>query len=132
MKRRPPRMPGLGLNAYKQTINTTVSGRELEASVLTKAAHLLKDCKEQWNEEGHFLRLDEALVFNQRIWTIFQGELIKEDNPLPKQLRADILNLSLFIDKRIIEVMGNPSSEKLDIIIDINLNIAAGLRGSPA
>ena len=125
-------MPGPGLNAYKQTIKTTVSGRELEASVLTKAAYLLKDCKEQWNEEGHFLRLDEALVFNQRIWTIFQDELIKEDNPLPKQLRADILNLSLFIDKRIIEVMGNPSSEKLDIIIDINLNIAAGLRGSPA
>ena len=125
-------MPGPGLNAYKQTIKTTVSGRELEASVLTKAAYLLKDCKERWNEDGHFLRLDEALVFNQRIWTIFQGELIREDNPLPKQLRADILNLSLFIDKRIIEVMGNPSSEKLDIIIDINLNIAAGLRGSPA
>ena len=125
-------MPGPGLNAYKQTIKTTVSGRELEASVLTKAAYLLKDCKERWNGEGHFRRLDEALVFNQRIWTIFQDELIKEDNPLPKQLRADILNLSLFIDKRIIEVMGNPSSEKLDIIIDINLNIAAGLRGSPA
>jgi flagellar biosynthesis activator protein FlaF len=125
-------MPQPGLNAYKQTIKTTVSGRDLEASVLTKAAHLLKECKEQWDTEGHFRRLDEALIFNQRIWTIFQDELIKEDNPLPRQLRADILNLSLFIDKRIIEVMGNPSSEKLDIIININLNLAAGLRGSAA
>lgn len=83
-------MPQPGLNAYKQTIKTTVSGRDLEASVLTKAAHLLKECKEQWDAEGHFRRLDEALIFNQRIWTIFQDELIKEDNPLPKQLRADI------------------------------------------
>ena len=125
-------MPGPGLNAYKQTMNSTLSGRDLEASVLTKAAHMLKGCKERWDEEGHFRRLDEALVFNQRIWTIFQDELVKDDNPLPGPLRGDILRLSLFIDKRIIEVMGDPKPEKLDILININLNLAAGLRGSPA
>jgi flagellar biosynthesis activator protein FlaF len=125
-------MPGPGLNAYKQTIKTTVSGRDLEASVLTKAAHLLKECVEKWNDEGHFRRLDEALLFNQRIWTIFQDELVKEDNPLPRNVRGDILNLSLFVDKRIVEIMGNPRPDKLDIIININLNLAAGLRGSPA
>jgi flagellar biosynthesis activator protein FlaF len=125
-------MLGPGLNAYKQTIKTTVSaGRDLEASVLTKAAHLLKECVEKWNDEGHFRRLDEALVFNQRIWTIFQDELVKEDNPLPRNVRGDILNLSLFVDKRIVDIMGDPRPEKLDIIININLNLAAGLRGSP-
>jgi flagellar biosynthesis activator protein FlaF len=125
-------MPGPGLNAYKQTIKMTVSGRDLEASILTKAAHLLKECVEKWNEEGHFRRLDEALVFNQKIWTIFQDELVKEGNPLPKNVRGDILNLSLFVDKRIIDIMGNPRPDKLDIIININLNLAAGLRGSLA
>jgi len=112
-------------------MGSTLSGRELEASVLTKAAHLLKSCKEQWDGEGHFKRLDEALVFNQRIWTIFQDELIREDNPLPAKLRGDILNLSLFIDKRIVDIMRDPVPEKLDILIKINLNLAAGLRGSP-
>ncbi|MCX5809861.1 MAG: flagellar biosynthesis regulator FlaF [Proteobacteria bacterium] len=125
-------MPGTGLNAYKKTLKTTLLGRELEAAVLTKAAHLLKSCQEQWNGEGNFKRLDEALTFNQKIWTIFQDELAREDNPMPAQLRANILKLSLIIDKRIIEVMGNPSPEKLDLIVNINLNIAAGLRGSPA
>lgn len=119
-----------GLNAYKRSMGSTLSGRELEASVLNKAAQLLRSCKDKWNDEGHFRRLDEALVFNQRIWTIFQDELIREDNPLPGDLRADILNLSLFIDKRIVDIMKEPVPEKLDIIIDINLNIAAGLRGS--
>lgn len=120
-----------GLSAYRRTMGSTLSGRELEASVLTKAAHLLKSCKEQWDGEGHFKRLDEALVFNQRIWTIFQDELIREDNPLPAKLRGDILNLSLFIDKRIVDIMRDPVPEKLDILIKINLNLAAGLRGSP-
>ncbi|MCX5815077.1 MAG: flagellar biosynthesis regulator FlaF [Proteobacteria bacterium] len=125
-------MPGAGLNAYKETQKATLSGRDLEASVLTKAALLLKSCQEQWNGGGHFKRFDEALTFNQKIWTIFQDELARKDNPMPAQLRADILKLSLIIDKRIIEVMSNPSPEKLDLIININLNIAAGLRGSPA
>jgi flagellar protein FlaF len=119
-----------GLNAYKKNVKTTISGRELEASVLTKGAMLLRTCKENWDGQDRFRRLDDALVFNQRIWTIFQDELIRDDNPLPVQLRGDILRLSLFIDKRIVEIMKDPSPEKLDAIIDINLNIAAGLRGS--
>jgi flagellar protein FlaF len=73
--------------------------------------------------------LDEALRYNQQIWSIFQGELLKEDNPLPRQLREDILSLSVFIDKRIFEVMNSPDPEKLTVIVNINLNIAAGLRG---
>ena len=120
-----------GINAYKQTMKSTLSGRELEASILTKAARMLKECQEKWDEDGHFDRLDEALVFNQRVWTIFQDELIREDNPLPGPLRGDILRLSLFIDKRIMEIMRDPVPEKLDIIININLNLAGGLRGSP-
>jgi len=119
-----------GLNAYKKNVKTTISGRELEASVLTKGAMLLRTCKENWDGQDRFRKLDDALVFNQRIWTIFQDELIRDDNPLPVQLRGDILRLSLFIDKRIVEIMKDPSPEKLDAIIDINLNIAAGLRGS--
>ena len=119
-----------GLNAYKKNVKTTISGRELEASVLTKGAMLLRACKENWDGQDRFRRLDEALVFNQRIWTIFQDELIREDNPLPAQVRGDILRLSLFVDKRIVEIMKDPSPEKLDAIININLNMAAGLRGS--
>ena len=73
----------------------------------------------------------EALKFNQRVWSILQSELAKEDNPLPTRLRRDLLSLSAFIDRRIIETMAYPSPEKLSIVIDINNNIAAGLRGSP-
>ena len=117
------------LEAYRTALKTTMSGREIEASVLTKAALMLKNCQKNWNSESRRAKLEEALRFNQLIWSIFQGELIKVDNPLPKKLKEDILSLAAFIDKRIFDIMAYPSPEKLTSIININLNIAAGLRG---
>ena len=116
------------LNAYKSVEKATVSGRETEARVLTEAALKLKVCQKRWDNNDRNEMLDEALKYNQRIWTIFQSELGKEDNPLPDDVKSDLLRLSGFIDKRIFEVMAFPESEKLDILIKINENIAAGLR----
>ncbi|MEN8780206.1 MAG: flagellar biosynthesis regulator FlaF [Desulfobacterales bacterium] len=119
------------VGAYETVSKMTMSGRETEAAVLTKAARKLKACQEHWDTAQRVDMLEEALKFNQRIWSIFQSELSHEDNPLPKKLRLDIIRLSSFIDKRIFETMAEPSPEKLSIIIDINNNLAAGLRNSP-
>ena len=116
---------------YRSTDQATMSGREIEATVLNKAALKLKECQNNWDGENRDQKLEEALKFNQRIWSILQAELAKEDNPLPMQIRRDLLSLSVFIDRRILETLAYPSPEKLSIIIDINNNIAAGLRGSP-
>jgi flagellar protein FlaF len=119
------------LEAYRTVQRTTeYSSRELEALVLTKAALKLVEIQNNWDSPDRDAKLDEALRHNQFIWSIFQGELMKADNPLPRQLKQDILSLSSFIDKRILEVMGNPAPERLGIIIKLNLNLAAGLRGN--
>lgn len=120
------------LNAYKKTQETTLSGRELEASVLTKAAKALKECQENWEDSSREEMLDEAIRFNQTIWSILQTELAREDNPLPRDIRLNLLRLSAFVDKRCFDVMAYPAMEKLSAIININLNIAAGLKGSPS
>ena len=117
------------LEAYRAALKTTMSGREIEASVLTKAALMLKNCQENWDSENRSAKLEEALKFNQLIWSIFQSDLTNTNNPLPKKLKEDILSLAAFIDKRIFDVMAYPSPEKLTLIININLNIAAGLQG---
>jgi flagellar protein FlaF len=62
------------------------------------------------------------------VWSFFQAEPSDPENPLPKSLREDILNLSIFIDKRLFEVLASPDPDKLSIVIDIDFNIAAGLR----
>ena len=116
------------LQAYESVEKTTLPGRELEAMILTRAARKLKHCQDNWNNQERHKALDKALKFNQRIWSIFQTELTSPDNPLPANLKRDLLQLSGFVDKRIFETMAHPEPEKLSIIISINQNIAAGLR----
>ena len=120
------------LEAYKTIEKKTMPGRETEARVLTQAALKLINCRDNWSAKDQDEKLDEALKYTQRIWSIFQGELSNEDNQLPRQLRINLLRLSSFIDKRIFETMSYPSPEKLTAVININQNIAAGLRGSPS
>ena len=119
------------LRTYESVNKATQSGREIEAAVLTKAAVKLKKCQDTWDAPDRDSRLEEALKYNQRIWSIFQSELSREDHELPKKLRLDILRLAAFIDRRIFETMASPAPNKLNIVIDINNNLAAGLRGSP-
>ncbi|HPT70586.1 MAG TPA: flagellar biosynthesis regulator FlaF [Syntrophomonas sp.] len=118
------------LETYKRAQSNNMSGREIEAAALTRCALLLSDCQKDWDVPNHDHNLSEALRINQRLWSILQAELTHDDNPLPIQIRQDILSLSIFIDKRIIEVMAYPAPEKLKILIDINMNLAAGLRSN--
>jgi flagellar protein FlaF len=108
----------------------TGSGREIEAAVLTKAAMKLKECQKTWDADDRDARLEEALKFNQKIWSIFQSELTNEDHPMPAELRRNLMRLGRFIDRRIFETMANPNPRKLDMVIKINCSLAAGLRGS--
>jgi len=116
------------VNAYTTMQKEHLSGRELEASVLSRAGLMLKQVKDNWDAPGRDVKLNEAIKFNQKVWSFFQAELSDPENPLPKKLREDILNLSIFLDKRLFEVMAYPDPEKLSIVIDINFNIASGLR----
>ncbi|NLI33063.1 MAG: flagellar biosynthesis regulator FlaF [Deltaproteobacteria bacterium] len=119
------------IEAYTAVQKMNMSGREIEASALTRTAMILEECRDNWDAPGQEQILSAALRRNQVLWSIFQAELTDPDNPLPKELKENILSLSLFIDKRTLEIMAFPSPEKLSAIININLNLAAGLRGEP-
>ena len=119
------------VNAYTNIQKETLNGRELEASVLSRAGIMLKQVHDNWDAPDRDVKLLEAVKFNQKVWSFFQAELSDPENPLPKKLREDILNLSIFVDKRLFEVLAFPDPEKLSIVIDIDFNIAAGLRTNP-
>jgi flagellar biosynthesis activator protein FlaF len=119
------------VQAYQNTHRMVMSDREAEAAVLTKGALMLRNCQENWDNGGSNGMLDEALRYNQLLWSIFQGEITRKDHPMPLDLRQKIVTLSRFIDRRIFEIMAYPQPGKLNAIININLNLAAGLRGSP-
>ena len=107
-------------DVYGKVQRTAMSDREAEAAALMKAAALLKHCQSNWAAADREAVLDKALKFNQRLWTFFQVALTDPENPLPRAIKENVLSLSLFIDKRIFEVMAYPSPDKLDILININ------------
>lgn len=115
-------------NAYREVQKTALTDRQLEAAVLMKAAAMLKRCQANWDATDRDQHLEKALKYNQLLWSFFQAALANPENPLPKNLKEDILRLSMFIDQRIFEIFAYPSPEKINIIIDINTNIAEGLR----
>ena len=112
--------------AYARTAQFS-SPREVEAQTLLMAARKLVEVQTNWN--GHDKKMQAALLFNRRLWTIFMGAAESDENPQPLEVRQNIINIAVFVMQRTIEMQKNPSPEKLQSLIDINSNIAAGLSG---
>jgi flagellar biosynthesis activator protein FlaF len=114
-------------NAYSKVAQATQSPRELEAAILMKAATRLQSIREDW--EARASELNEALTYNRKIWTILVTSVTRQDNPLPGPIKQNIANLGLFIFNHTLSLMGDAKPEKLGILVTINREIAAGLRG---
>ena len=122
-------MPANPLDAYRNVEKATLSQRDIEATVLNKAAMQLQMIRDNWSSDDRAAELEYALNYNQKVWTFFQAELSVQDNPLPDEIKKNLLALSIFVDRRTFETLAYPAPEKLDILININLNVSAGLRG---
>lgn len=119
-----------GFNAYAaaaKTAQSVVSPRELEASLLIKAATRLQAVVDDWGQRNR--ELDEALTYNRRLWTLLVSAVIAEDNPLPVGIKTNILSLANFIFNQTFKISADPQPQALGILVNINRDIAAGLRG---
>jgi flagellar biosynthesis activator protein FlaF len=112
--------------AYQQAAKRTVSPRELEANILSKSAANLARIKDDWDNLR--TELPDALLYNRKLWTVFLETVTREDNPLPKPIRENVANLGIFVLKHTIEIQVAPAAGKLDVLININRELAAGLR----
>ena len=112
--------------AYGAVAKQTSSPRELEASLLVKAATMLQQAKD--NPETEESSLDSALSYNQRLWSVFASAVTDPDSPLPLEIRNNIASLSVFIFKQTVDARMAPAPEKLATLININREVAAGLR----
>lgn len=111
---------------YASVAQTGLTGRDLEASLLIRAAAQLQSVVDSWEDRQH--ELAEALTYNRRLWTILATAATDAENPLPQQVKQDLAGLAAFIFKRTIDLQVEPASEKVAPLININRNIAAGLR----
>lgn len=119
-----------GVETYAQTARITKSPRELEGSLLLKAASQLQRLKESWATGEDPGDSNAVLYYNRRLWTIFVSSVARDDNPLPLEIKNNIASLGAFIFYQTLMVQKNPAPEKLTTLININREVAAGLHGS--
>lgn len=114
------------LLAYRQVGAKTMSPRMLEANLLSRSAGQMQRVRDEWDTSRH--ELIGALMFNRKLWTVFLGSVTGEQCELPKALRENIANLGIFVMKRTMEMLAEPAPGKLTVLININRELAAGLR----
>lgn len=120
----------IGANAYARTAQTTATPRDIEAQALLKAARKLQDVIANWSVTD--AGLDEALMFNRKLWSIFVGDAINDQNPEKIEIRQNIANIGIFVMTQCTALQQVRQVEHLQALIEINRNIAAGLSGRGA
>jgi flagellar protein FlaF len=111
----------------------TAAPRQLEASLLLKAAAKLQAINDSWNDNDsgndNSADLDDAVTYNRRLWTVFIDAVKREDNKLPEEVRKNLLRLGNYVMAETRSLMTKPKPEHLQRIIKVNRGIAGGLRG---
>ena len=117
---------------YAGTYETAQKGglnqKELEIRAFINMASALNKIKENWESEKK--TLPDVLEKNRLLWTVIASAMQEQDCPQPVEIRKNILQLAAFVFNRILDLLGNPSPEGLNVLININMNIARGLNGN--
>ena len=114
--------------AYQTVAKRTGSPRDLEANLLSKSAVNLQRIRENWDLAD--AELAAALKFNRKLWNVFMNSATNDQNPLPVAIRQNIANLGIFVLSHTIKLEARPEPSRLDVLININREVAAGLRAS--
>ncbi len=103
------------------------SQREMEGRILLKSNKQLQAVLDNWDNRSKD-QLEEALTYNRQIWMLFYDTALEnKDGGRPNDLRSNIVNLANFIFKREMDILANPEPKKLNILLNINREVAAGL-----
>lgn len=99
--------------------------RQVEAWALTETALRLQSARSGGDKET----ILTAVRLNWRLWTLFQAELLDPQCPLPEPIRGNMVALAAFVDKQSLELFSDLDLDKLDVLINVNRQLAMGLHG---
>lgn len=117
---------------YAKNAQTTGSPRELEAQLLMRAAAKLQAVHDRAIIESN--DVVSAIRYNRRLWILFGGSVVRPENPLPAEIKKNLANLANFVVKHSmsLETATDGSADRVGVLININREIAAGLRAQAA
>ncbi|MFO1148468.1 MAG: flagellar biosynthesis regulator FlaF [Alsobacter sp.] len=117
------------IRAYSATAQTGLSGRYLEAAVLSRCANDLQRAVASL-PQGH-VGLIEALERNRKAWRLIAMEAGAEDTHLPPEIGRNMLKIAIFVFARTAEICETNDVSLLpglvEPLVTFNRHLAAGL-----
>jgi flagellar protein FlaF len=117
-------MPHNQLKAYQRSQKLCLPQREGEAMAFAKAANLLRLVARDDVDPNTYRA---ALIYNQKLWTLVQDALFSGDNRLPDALKADLISLSIYVDKQTVAAMTKRDPARATALSEIDIRIVSGL-----
>ncbi len=115
----------MSLRAYQQAAQRSESPRDAELRLFGQVTRALVDAAAA--SEDDFKTRIEALDWNRRLWSALATDCSTAENGLPPPVRAQIISLSLWVNRHSSLVMRK--EDNFDALIDINRMIMQGLSG---
>lgn len=112
-----------GYATYKTAQTQTNDTRDVEYRLLAQVTGALMQAQE---DPTNVKKRVEAVSWNRDIWSALRVDLASEENQLPKELRASLISISLWIERETFAVMDNTGD--MDALINVNRNIMQGLK----
>lgn len=111
--------------AYQNTQRITEDGRATEYRLFGQVTGALIDAQKVGAKGGPLV---EAVDWNRRLWRTLAVDCMDDHNQLPREVRAKIVSLSLWVTKYSKEVTRQGAS--MEPLIEINRTIMQGLQGA--
>lgn len=113
--------------AYRRAMMATAGPRSIEAETMEKINREMIGSAARRNDD--FPGYVAALARNASLWTVLAADVVLDSNPLPNETKALIWNLSAFVRRVTQDLMRGEGKGDIASLIEINSNVASGLRG---
>lgn len=116
----------MSLQAYTAATSRAENPREMEYRLFGQVTRALMHAATVDRKDVQ-TRI-KALDWNRRLWSTLATDCADPNNDLPMDLRAQIISISLFVDRHTSAIMR--AGEDFEPLIDINRSIMQGLQPS--
>ena len=116
----------MSLQAYQRAAEQAEEPRQVEYRLFGLVTRALMEAAERDDKDvGGRIK---ALHWNRRLWTTLAADCAEPTNALPPEARAQIISLSIWVNRHTSAVMQR--EEQIQPLIDVNRMIMQGLSGA--
>lgn len=114
----------MSLKAYQDAQKIFEDPRQTEYRLFGEVTRSLMEVRDT---KAKGTKLIEALDWNRRVWKAMEDDCFSDQNQLPKEVRAQIISLSMWVTRYTRTVVRQ--KKPIDPLIEVNRHIMQGLMG---